>query len=372
LFPSFISLNLIPESSNLSESGNPITISGSISPEYAEQQVTIYVTSGSSQGNIFRKVTTDQFGNYSLTWDFNMSGTFTVQTSWSGVDEYSGSDSEKLTVHVGLNQLLDKYEIVKSWSIGSEVIEVSTLSIAGYDILNSQAVINFLEKNFTGSGVLLTSEFIIIGNEEQNSSEQTITIPSYEQTQRAFRGRHTVTVTIPEKTIIIPDYEQQLDNHLEFTVRQNGEKNYNVSVRLLDNSDINQILNSTYSFVNATNYVRKNTWYNIEAHISENQTIAKLFDKNVTYLSETVPINTTTDTREFRILIKYDPDSIIVFKSLKAEIPDQPTQLVEGNNPGLLDLLAPQIQIYLFESLMFLAIAIPLLTYAKQRRKRKT
>jgi hypothetical protein len=368
---SSISLNLIPESSNVSEWENAVTISGSVSPAYAEQPVTIYIDHESSQHDLFKTVTTDHLGTYSLTWNFNTSGTFTVQSSWSGAYDYSGSDSEKITVHVGLNQLLDQYATIESWWIGSEVIEVPTLSTAGYNILSKQVAIHFLEKNFTGTGVLLSSEFIIIGDENQNTSENVVTIPSYETTMGSFR-RHKITVTIPEQTLVIPVYEQKLNNHLEFSLRQNGENNYSVSVKLLDSSDISQLLNSSVSFFNATSYVRKNLWYNVEAHISQNQTIARLFDTNATYLEETAPLNATTNTREFRILIKYDPESIIVFKSLKAEIPDQPTQLVEGNNLSLFDLLAPQIETYLFEALMILAVAIPLLGYARQRRKRKT
>lgn len=372
LLPSSILLNIVPESSNAIEEENAVIISGSISPAYAEQLITIYIDHKSSQYDVFRTVKTDHLGEYSLTWNFNMSGTFTIQSSWSGSHDYSCSDSEKLTVHVGLNQLLDRYEIIKSWWIGSEVIEVPTLNTAGYNILSKKAVIHFLEKNYTGTGVLLSSEFIIIGNEEQNSSEQVVTIPSYETTRSSFRGRHRITITIPEQTIVIPDYEQKLDNHLEFGLSQNGENNYSVSVRLLDNSDISQLIDSSALFVNATSFVRKNMWYNVEAHISQNQTTAKLFDKNSTYLEESAPLNTTTNTREFRILIKYDPESIIVLKRLKAEIPDQPTQLVEGGNSSLLDLLTPLIEIYLFESLMILTVAISLLNYVRKRRKHRT
>jgi len=372
LTPSSISLSLIPESSNVSEGGNAITISGSISPVNAEQQVTIYINQESSQHDIFRTVTTDHLGNYSLTWNFNTTGTYIIQSSWNGIHNYAGSDSEKLTVHIGLNQLLNQYEVVNSLWIGSEVIQVTTLNNAGHSILSKHGVIEFLEKNFTGTGVLLSSEFIILGNKENRSvREQKITIPSYEQTRRSFRGRNTITIKVPEKTIIIPSYEQKLDNHLEFILRQNGENNYSVSVRLLDDSDMSQIIEKSDSlFVNASSYVRADTWYNIEAQISKDQIIAKLFEENKTHLSETVPINNNTSICEFRILMKYEPDSIIVFKSLKAEIPDQPTQLVEENHPvNILELLAPYIGMKLLALVIILAVVIPILIYAKKRRQ---
>ncbi|UCC58641.1 MAG: Ig-like domain repeat protein [Candidatus Bathyarchaeum sp.] len=352
LIPSSISLSLIPETSNASEEGNTIKISGSILPVYAEQQVTIYINhQESSRHDVFMTVTTDHLGNYSLTWNFNTTGTYTIQSSWNGVHNYAGSDSEKLTVHVGLNQLLDQYEVVNSWWVGSEVIQTTALSKAGACILSNYGVIEFLEKNFTETGVLLSSEFIILGNEEDISRSEQI-------------------ITIPEQTTVIPSYEEKMDNHLEFMLRRNGHNNYSASVRLLDDSDISQISNkSGPMFVNASEYVRENTWYNLETKISEDLIIANLFEENITHLSETVPISNNTGICEFRILMKYDPDSLIVFKSLEAEIPDQPTQLVEGNNPNILELLAPHIGMYLFELAIILAVAIPILICARKRRK---
>ena len=79
-------------------------------------------------------------------------------------------------------------------------------------------------------------------------------------------------------------------------------------------------------------------WFNIAANISENQIIIKLFNENNTYLTETAPVDNTNSTREFKILMKYEPDSIIVFKNLQAGIPCQPTLLVEGNKPLFNDL----------------------------------
>ncbi len=334
LIPSSISLSLIPESLEVKEEGTTITISGSISPKYPKQPVIININHESFPLtlNIFRTVTTDQLGNYSLPWNFNTTGTYTIQTRWNGVQNYAGSDSEKLTIYIGLYQVLNKYEENKTLMVGSEVIQTPRLNSFGNRILNNQPIKKILEKNFTGTNVLLSSEFIILGDGEPTLSEQTITIHSYEY--KIFIHNRTITRIIPEKTIIIPSYKQKMVNHLEFTLTQNGEEDYSVSVRLLDNYDISQIIDKADStFINASSYVRENTWYNIAANIFENQIIIKLFDENNTYITETAPVDYTNSTREFKILIKYEPDSIIVFKNLQAEILDQPTQLVEGNKP---------------------------------------
>lgn len=329
LIPSTISLSLLPESLQVNEGQTNITISGSISPRFPNQQVTVKIDHESYPPNIFR-TTTDQQGNYSLTWNFNNTGTYFIQTSWNGVQNYEGSDSEILTLHIGLNQLLDKYEFNGTLRVGPEVIQTPELNSYGYTILNYQQIKKIFEKNFTGTDILLSTAFIILGNGEPLLTKQKITIPSYEVS--ILRRRGIVKQTIPEQTIVIPNYRQKMNNYIEFTLRQNGEEDYGISVRLMDNSDVTQMIDKSGStFINASKYVEENIWYNIEANISKNQTIVKLFDENNTRLTETASMDHVNSTREFKILMKYDPDSIVVFKDLQAKILDQPTQLVERN-----------------------------------------
>jgi hypothetical protein len=332
LIPSSISLSLIPESLKVEDGGTNITISGSISPRYPKQQVTVNINHESNPLSIHKTVTTDKLGNYSLTLNFNTTGIYTIQTSWNGIQNYAGSDSEKLTVNIALNQLLDKYEVNQTVTVGSESIQIISLNSAGYRILSNQPIKKIFEKNFTGTGILISSEFIILGNIEPYLTEHRITLPSFEQI--IIKGGRISTKTIPEQTVIIPNYRQQMHNHLEFTLIQNGKEDYSVSVRLLDNSDISKIIEkSDPILINASDYVRENTWYNMTANISENQIIFKLFDENTTHLTKTALIDYTNNTKELKILVKYEPDSIIVFKDLQAGILEQPTQLIEGYKP---------------------------------------
>jgi len=329
LIPSSISLSLIPESLKVEEGRTNITISGSISPRYPKQQVTVNIKYESNPIYIHKTAITDELGNYSLTLNFNATGIYTIQTSWNGIQNYAGSDSEKLTVNIGLNQLLSKYEVNQTVTVGFESIQSIGLNSAGYRILYSQPRKKILEKNFTGTGILVSSEFIILGNDEPYLTEQTITIPSFEQT--IIRRGRINTKKVPEQTVVIPNYRQQMHNYLEFTLVQNGKEDYSVSVRLLGNSDISEIIDKSDStIINASSYVRENAWYKIAANISENQITIKLFDQNKTDLTRTEPIDLTNSTNELKILMKYEPDSIIVTKNLQAEFLDQPTQLIEG------------------------------------------
>lgn len=331
LIPSSISLSLNPESLKVEEGETNVAISGSISPRYPNQKVIITLKYESSQFGIYKTVFSDQVGDYSFTCNFNATGKYTIQASWNGAQNYAGSDSEKLTVNIGLNQLLDLYEVNQTVRVGSEFIQTPSLDSSGEKILGNQRIKKVFEEKFIGEDVLVNSEFIIVGSDEKYFTEQAITIPAYSRTY-VSRG-HTFTDWIPEETVMIPNYRQQMNNHLEFMLIQNY-KNYSLSVRLLDNSDISKVYDESAFFINASNYVKENMWYNLTAGISGNQIIVNLSDENSIYLTKTISVD-PSGLSELKILIEYEPDSIIVIRDLGAEILDQPTQLIEGFTPPL-------------------------------------
>ena len=83
LLPSSITISLSQEQSSanvsqvqssIGENPRALTISGSISPAYSRENVSIYVSSGSSY-DYFTTVTNDA-GGYMLTWNFTSSGTY--------------------------------------------------------------------------------------------------------------------------------------------------------------------------------------------------------------------------------------------------------------------------------------------------------
>jgi hypothetical protein len=100
-----------------------------------------------------------------------------------------------------------------------------------------------LEKNFTGTDFLISNEFIILGSNEQYLTEHKIIISEYEQ--EIVRRGQIITRKIAEQTFSISNYRQRLHNHLEFSFTQNNIGNYSVTARLLDNSDVSQIIDQS-------------------------------------------------------------------------------------------------------------------------------
>jgi hypothetical protein len=347
LNPSSISITISSENSSVGEKARTFTISGSISPAYQGQRVVMYVSQDGSSWNTFRTVFTDNLGNYSLTWNFTSTSTYYIRTSWSGVSNYAGSDSATLTVFVRISRPLDEFEMPEYyWGAGPDYTSTRA-SAARYNIFISQDVEEFLEINLSGTGVLLSGEFIMLSSEQTIPIiEQTITIPSYEQIMPIWKGKgdnarngsekiipayvQTRTRTIPEQTITIL-INEQTTNQLGFILRHNGGNNYSVSVRVLDDHDISQLTKNT-AFMNASMGTIENTWYNVVARISKNETTAELYDKN-SIVSRSIATNdNATSTSEFGILMTYGTNTVIAFKNLKVETLDHLHRIYSTNS----------------------------------------
>jgi hypothetical protein len=322
LLPSSISMNLIHNYLEEKEEGPVLNVSGSISPKYPNQPVFLNIIHNSFRSfNIFKTVKTNEVGNYSFIWNFNSSGSYTIQASWNGLQKYAGSVSEKFTFYIGLSQELDDYEVNNSVYIGQKIVPTTGLNSSGSRILEFQSSRKIIEKNFTKTNVLLSAEFIMIRNNESISSEQKLTIPSYEYT--IFNRKGNTTKIIPEKTVIIPNYRQRMNNHLEFKISQDDRKNYSSSVSILSDYDFSQIVDNPDSlFFHLPQFLEENKWYRIRAEIMEDKIFLKLFDQNITYFSEIISLDYNIQD-EHRILLKYEPDSIIVMKEFKIKNLDQ-------------------------------------------------
>ncbi|MEJ2271998.1 MAG: Ig-like domain-containing protein, partial [Candidatus Bathyarchaeota archaeon] len=322
-FPSSISMNLTPNYLDIKDDGTTIKVSGSIFPKYSNQPIFLNIIHNSFLSfNTFKSVTTNEVGNYSFIWNFNSSGTYSIQASWNGLQKYAGSVSEKLTFYIGLSQMLDDYKINNTVSIGPEIIPITELNSSGNRIMEYQTSRKILEKNFTQTNVILSAEFIVLRNNESTTSEQKLTIPSFEYT--ILNRRRNITRTIPEKTFLIPNYKQKMNNHFEFKIVQTEKKKYISSVSILNDYDFSQIINNpNLIFYDDSHFSNENNWHKIEAVMIEDKISLKLFDDNFTYFSETISLDYNTQDN-FRILLKYEPDSIIAIKDLRIESLDQP------------------------------------------------
>jgi hypothetical protein len=339
LIPSSISINLSPENLSISGGEPTLTISGSISPAYSGKSIVMYVSHDGTSHNTFRTVSTDDLGNYSLTWNFTSTGTYYIRTSWSGASNYAGADSETITVFIGFPKSLVQFE-------GPDYDYVLGLAgAAAYELRIRQGVQEFLSIHLSGTGVLLSGEFIML------------------------RSGQTITITTGVQPLRLPDnFNLTVNNQFGFILRNNGGNNYTASVRGLDDYDISQIKQldgKGTAFMNASMVIRENTWYSVVAKMSENEITAELYDMNGTLLESMATRDDAINISEFGILLANNTDKAIVFKNLKIETLDKPTQPVGGNQIPVngLELLTPYIGLTIL-----LAVAVATIVYIEKKK----
>ena len=372
LIPSSISINLSSDNSSFEESGRTFTISGSISPAYSGKSVVMYVKYDGSYYDTFRTVSTDDLGNYSLTWNFTSTGTYYIRTSWSGASNCSGSDSETLTVFVGsysYQSVVENEAPGYYWNAGPD--DAYARAYAARPISQIVREQEFLNSNVTGKDVLLSGEFVVLGsgqNTTMQESEPTITIPKSEYRMRLPGSGQWITITRPEQNITIPG-EQAINNQFGFILQHNGEDNYTASVRVLDDNDLSRITEqldgNNATFINASMSTTENTWYKVEARVSEDEITAKLYDENGTLLKNIAARNDAMNISESGIMMAYDANAVVAFKNLKTETLDQPTPPVDGNQVPVNgpEWLAPYIGLTIL-----LAVAAATIAYIKKRK----
>lgn len=322
LLVSDTSLSLMPESLNYESSGPIIQFSGSIFPKIPNQEILIKIEHESKADTVFELAKTNKFGNYNLSMTFNSLGKYTVQSTWMGYQNYSGSDSQKIIVNIGMNHLLDQYELIEIINVGSEFIQIPTLDPVGNRILGTQPIKTIFEEDIIGNEALINAEFFILGNDESYLSEHNLTIPSFEE--RIIINKEVITRVVPEQTIVIPNYRKRMHSNLEMIYFQNIEKN-SFKVRLLVDNDVQEIAEkSEYVLINASSLIEENVLYKTTIRRVYDKIIFELFDDNGFYFSETANIEPTNESG-IRIIIEYEPDSIIIINNFQAEILEQPT-----------------------------------------------
>jgi hypothetical protein len=349
---SSISINPASDNSNSGSAEQTLIISGAISPEFEGKSVQMYVSQDEISYSFFR-TETDNLGKYSFTWNFTSTGTYYIRTSWSGASNYAGADSETLTVFVGFPKTT-VYE-----GDGYTYIEGSS-SNAAHELRTRQGAKEFINMNLSGTGVLLSGEFIILRSEQTiQQTGQNVTIPKRTVTIGLYRRRQT-TIELPEQTITIPTIPSGMtalrlpdnlliNNQFGFILRNNGEGNYSIDFKGLNTDDISQIVTQSEgndtAFMDASTGIKDDTWYNVVTRMSEDEITAELYDTNGTLLKSTATRNDTLSVTEFGLLLANSTDKIIAFKNLKTETLDQLNQPLEDNNIALkeLTLLAPYI-----------------------------
>jgi hypothetical protein len=363
LSPSATSITLSLGKTNIGEKECPLTISGSISPQYSGKNVVLYVSQDGFSYETFQTVT-ENLGNYSLTWNVTSPGTYRIRTSLIDFPGYAGSDSETITVFIRSYP-----QLIGGNAPDSDGV-LAPIDIMDYNGFSSHGFNEFLKHNLAGTNVSLSGEFIVL-NSGQNkaNSVYTITMPEREQMIIISR-RRTIILKIPEQTVTIQEGEQA-NNQLGF-ILQNNEGNYSASVRLLDDSDLSniekQVGGNNATFMNATTSIKENVWYKAVAKVSNGEISTELRDENGTILKSTATKDNVMGTGESGIFISFEPYSFIAFKNLKVENLDQLPQTVgELQVPvNRLESLAPYVML-----LTLLVIVGAVITYFRKSRVKK-
>jgi hypothetical protein len=384
LLPSFITIdlsqeqssaNMSQEQSSIGENPRALTISGSISPTYSGENVSIYVSSGSSY-DYFTTVT-DDAGGYMLTWNFTSAGTYYIRASWSGASNYAGADSETLTVFAGPESFVQFNAPNYNYIFGQA-------AFAAYEVQPLQGVDDFLSIPL-GTGVSFSYDFTILqaGQTVSNVQTETITIPGSEQTIRMGRSDQTKTIQIPEETMTIPinvptgleplrlpdDFNQTINNQFCF-ILQNSSGNYSLNVSALNGYEMSNTIQgngSNTAFMNASENVKENAWYHVTESMSDSGITANLYNTNGTLIESMVTPYNATASNETIMLITNNVDNAVIFKDLTVKALNsttQPTVSKEKTTNG-----SGSLFLYVSLSILLVATFSVALVYIKKKRQ---
>lgn len=213
LLPSNISITIASVSSSLSENQRPLTVRGTITPALPDKEVAMYVDQG---GHIETfKTTTDNRGNYSFAWNLTGTGTYDILTSCTDIANYSGADSEKLTVFGSNPPITDE---------SATGVEGTTAraNFAGFGNFVSQEGKEFLTNNVSGTGALLSGEFIVLGNNLTVAHNVTAVTTRVQRILNFQRGRQPIIIW--EEITVVPEVPP--NGQFGFILQQSGQNNY--------------------------------------------------------------------------------------------------------------------------------------------------
>ncbi|MCW4044647.1 MAG: hypothetical protein NWE94_03915 [Candidatus Bathyarchaeota archaeon] len=368
--PANVTITLSSENVSSGDNWRTLTIAGAVSPAQAEQSVAVYVSQEGSSRVAFKKVSTDEFGNYSLTWNFTSTGIYHIKASSTGLSDYSGSDSETITVFIGLTQPATTSEVTYYyWGGGFSSTSASAGPAALYKNLLSQRGKEILQSNLTGKTVLLSGEFIVLSNGQNTTTPKprSITIPGTWQAIRMPGRRGIITIWRAEETVLL---NEQTANQFGFTLQHIGGENYTATVKVLSDDDVSQMAQQlegeNTALVNASLAASENTWYRVATKMSENEITAELYDESGALVRNVALNESTARGGKSGILMTYDKNAVIAFKNLKAETLDQNKPLADDSESAIneFEAFAPYVELTLL-----LAVAVAAIAYVKERKR---
>lgn len=366
-----ITVNLSEQPSNITDNNNrSLTISGSISPAYSGQNVTIYVSNNIGALDYFI-AETDYAGNYMSIWNFTDTGTYYITASWGGDLNYGGADSDSLTVFVGPQSFIQFQTFDYNYIVGLPVT-------ASFVTRPLQGVNDFLNIPL-GANVSLSYDFIILpaGHAVSNVETATVEVPASQQTIRirnqaitsSLPGENlTVPVNVPADMapLRLPDgFNQSVYNQFCFIVQKDNGDNFSLNVTALSDDDLSNIadIGNSAEFTNVSQIINNNTWYQTTTTVSDKGISSNLFNMNGTLIESSATNNAMNDTQAVT-LITNNQDNAIVFKDLKIENLN-PTQ--QPPSPEETTKSKPSVVAYVALSILLTAVFTSLL-YIKRKK----
>jgi hypothetical protein len=350
---SSLSINISQGPLNVSSQERPLTISGSLSPSCPNETVAVYFSQNGIAYNAYQ-TETDNLGNYSFSWNLTSTGTYYVRTSWSGNENYTGADSDILTVFLGFPQSLIQFK-------GPNFLYIyGRAYVARHELKIRQGVEDFLDVNMSGKGILLTGEFSVV------KSGELITVPREGETSESIKEIEVPKGTQPLR--LPDDIEQTTNNQFGFILRNGGGDNYTLNVKGLDANELasmNPSGGNGKAFLNTSACVKEDTWYKVVAKISDNEVTAELHDANGTVI-ERIATTSAVNVNELVILLANNTDRAIAFKNLNIENltpQDQPAP-EKTETPSITESLAPYATVMILIGTVFAAVV-----YLKKRKK---
>ncbi len=310
---SSISIDLSSPLSTIEYGESNIAISGFISPAYRAEDVTMYLSRDRATWDVFSTETRDD-GEYSFDWNFTTTGIYYIQTSWSGTAGYAGADSEIITVFIGFPKSTVQFESP------NYIYILGNPGAATYELRIRQGIEDFLNFNLEGTGVTITGDFIVM------KSGETVSIKGKPEVQ------------LGEQPLRLPLNIVKNDQFC-FILQNYGQGNYKVHVKAIDDYAVSQIQEfhkDKTVLLNASGSISENTWYKMQAKLSETEIYAQLFDAEGALLESLSIRNEAASIGEIGILVANNTNKAVAFKNLRIETVNQPLQPIDRNtNPTI-------------------------------------
>ncbi|MEM4244021.1 MAG: hypothetical protein QXP44_04400 [Candidatus Bathyarchaeia archaeon] len=352
---SSISIDLSAAPADVGFGERQLIVAGAVSPALESASVVMYVSRNGIAYDVYR-TETDICGGYSFNWNVTSPGTYYVRTSWSGSAEFSGADSEALTVFIGFPASLVQFEGVGYYYTYGRAY------IAQYELGVRQGIKEFLDVELSGDGFLLTGEFIVL------KSGQVITVSRNEAVPSIIEN-----MVIPQgfQPLRLPDnLAETTNNQFALILQNSGGENYTLNVKGLDYYDVAQVSAlGKMAFINVSERLEEGVWYRVAAKITGEEVSVQLQDENGTFLEHLEAAQQeTADANGLVMLLANTTERAVAFKNLKIEPLNGSAQPLVRPGDGVAadygELLALYVNVGTLLAAFFVAVV-----YVRKRRR---